>query len=527
MKNITRNIFTIGFIILAFSCTDLDVDEKDSIVIPDTDEGFGGVNPGEALGAAYIDIRNTFNTQEALYALSEVSTDEMLVPTRGTDWGDNGVWRVLHEHTWDPTHRDVLSAWNRLNSNVFRLNQLLAPQSQASTQQAAEAKFLRAFSMFHVMDLYGQVPFREADEGVEVDPRVMTASEAFDFIINDLNEALADLPSTSPGAGTIKASKAAANFLLAKLYLNKHIYKGTGNPEAADMTMVIQAVDAIKNDGFDLQEGFFDLFKNDPDNETIWYTDAGVDTRMWNGLHYHQVVPDNDGGGWNGFSTLAEFYNLFEGDPETNVAGSGQEERRGFVPDIASDNIDDTNYGIGYGFLVGQQYGVAKDNNNKIIVPLQPIALNDRPGNPLVFTKDFPALVGNNERTGIRVLKYHPANGAFATGMIIFRYADAHLMKAEAILRGGSSGEDATALVNELRTLRKASTLSSVDLETLLDERGRELYNEGWRRNDMIRFGAYTGQWEFKENTEEFRVLYPIPATALVSNPNLEQNPGY
>ncbi|UGU14766.1 RagB/SusD family nutrient uptake outer membrane protein [Sinomicrobium kalidii] len=505
MKNITKHIFTFGFIILAFSCTDLDVEEKDSIVIPDTDEGFGGVNPSETLESAYTDIRNTFNTQEALYALSEVSTDEMLVPTRGTDWGDNGVWRVLHEHTWDPTHRDVLSTWNRLNSNIFRINQLLAPQSQPSTQQVAEGKFLRAFSMFHVMDLYGQVPFREADEGVEVDPRVMTSGEAFDFIINDLNEALPDLPARSPGAETIKASKAAANFLLAKLYLNKHIYKGTESPDAADMTMVIQAVDAIKNDGFDLQEGFFDIFKNDPDNETIWHTDASVETRMWNGLHYHQIVSDNASGGWNGFATLAEFYALFEGPGDTNEEGAGQEERRGYVPA----------QGIGYGFLVGQQY-------DSLGAPL-----NDRAGNPLVFTKDFPALVGNNERTGIRVLKYHPDNGAYTTGMIIFRYADAHLMKAEAILRGGSSGEDATALVNELRTLRGASALSSVDLETLLDERGREMYNEGWRRNDMIRFGAYTGQWEFKENTEDFRVLYPIPATALVSNPNLVQNPGY
>src|SRR5690606_33554436 len=113
------------------------------------------------------------------------------------------------------------------------------------------------------------------------------------------------------------------------------------------------------------------------------------------------------------------------------------------------------------------------------------------------------------------------------TGMIIFRYSDAHLMKAEAILRGGSSGEDATALINELRAIRGASAFSSVDLPELLDERARELYTEGWRRNDMIRFGVFTDTWEFKENTEEFRVLYPIPATALVSNPNLVQNTGY
>lgn len=505
MKNTTRNIFFLSCLALTFSCTDLEVDEKDSIVIPDTDEGFGGVNPDQTLNSAYVDIRNTFNTQEALYALSEVSTDEVLVPTRGTDWGDNGVWRLLHEHTWDPTHRDILNTWNRLNSNIYRINQLLAPQSQASSQQVAEGKFLRAFSMFHVMDLYGQVPFREADEGVDVDPRVFTASEAFDFILNDLNEALPDLPSQGPGAGTLKASKAAVHFLLAKLFLNKHIYKGNESPDQADMNKVIEEVDAITEEGFELQEGFFDIFKNDPDSETIWYTDASVATRMWPGLHYHQVVPDYTSGGWNGFATLAGLFDLFEGPSDTNAEGSGQEERRGFVPE----------QGIGYGFLVGQQYDTLGN------------ALNDRAGNPLIFTRDFPALVGNNERTGIRILKYHPSNGGEATGMIIFRYADAYLMKAEAILRGGASGDDATAMVNALRAIRHTSERSSVDLPELLDERARELYTEGWRRNDMIRFGVYNDTWEFKENTEAYRVLYPIPATALVSNPNLVQNTGY
>ncbi|RAV27904.1 RagB/SusD family nutrient uptake outer membrane protein [Sinomicrobium soli] len=507
MRYFTRHIRIafIGVLLLSTACTDLEVEEHDSIVIPETDEGFGGVDPGKTLESAYNDIRDTYSTQEGLYALSEASTDEVIVPTRGTDWGDNGVWRVLHAHTWDPTHRDILNTWNRLNSNVFRINQLLAPQSEASAQQIAEGRFLRAYSMFHIMDLYGQVPFRDADEGVDIDPRVLTANEAFDFIMEDLEAALPELPAIGPGNGTIQASKAAARFLLAKLYLNKYRYQGSDAPDPADMTKVIEMVDAIAQDGFGLQEGFFDIFKNDADNETIWYTDASVGTRMWPGLHYHQVVPDKTSGGWNGFATLKSIYELFEGPDDTNAEGAGQEERRGFVPD----------QGIGYGFLVGQQY--AADGT----------PLKDRAGNPLVFTKDFPALVGNNERTGIRILKYHPDNGAEATGMIVFRYADAYLMKAEAILRGGASGDDPTTMVNALRTLRKATPLSTIDLPELLDERARELYTEGWRRNDMIRFGVFTEAWEFKEVSDDYRELFPIPATALVSNPNLTQNTGY
>mgnify|MGYP005857368303 FL=1 len=275
------------------------------------------------------------------------------------------------------------------------------------------------------------------------------------------------------------------------------------------MNKVIENVDAIAADGFALQEGYFDLFTETVDSETIYFTTSSTGNRIWNTLHYKQNAPGNDGGGWNGFTTLSEFYDLFEGDPNTNVPGSGQEERRGFVPP------DGSHFGIGYGFLVGQQY----DETGT--------AMTDRTGNPLVFTKELPGLLGNNEVTGIRLIKYHPENGSFANHEVVFRYADAHLMKAEAILRGGTSGDTPLQLVNQLRTLRDASPLASVTEQSLLDERGRELYGESWRRNDQIRFGKFSEEWEYKTNTDAFRVLYPIPSTALISNPNLIQNPGY
>jgi len=294
------------------------------------------------------------------------------------------------------------------------------------------------------------------------------------------------------------------------------------------MNQVINHVDAIAEDGFALQSGFFEIFEPDvdvSDTEIIFRTNYGADTRMWSTLHYNQGTPGQPPGGWNGFSTLAEFYDLFEGDPQVNVPGSGQEERRGFVPisgstaeagdlDEDEDGMEDGSY-IGYGFLINQQY--ALDGSE----------LNDRTGNPLVYTKELPGLVGNNERTGIRLLKYHPSDGAYPGNLIVFRYADAHLMKAEAIHRGGTADESALGLVNELRELRQATPLESLTDQDLLEERGRELYMEFTRRQDQIRFGTYTDTWEFKDNTEAFRVLFPIPSTALTSNPNLEQNEGY
>ncbi len=513
-KQVKIGALTLMSVLFMISCTDLEIDATDSIISSGGTSGFSGV---EDVDGAITNLYNAFNgqfgDQSNYFALNEVTTDELLVPTRGTDWGDNGVWRTLHAHTWTPAHGHVLTVWNQFNQNVFLASEVIDSRSNASPTQLADAKFIRAISMYTIMDFYGQVPFREPDEGPDINPKVLSRTEAFDFVLQDLNDAIANLPSTGPSAETNRASKASANFLKARLLLNAHIYKGTGSADSGDMAGVISAVDAIAADGFALQAGYFDLFKEDVDNETIWFVPTGVGNRIWNTLHYNQNAPGNTGGGWNGFTTLAEFYDLFEGDPNSNNVGDGQEERRGWVPDAT--NSDATNLGIGYGFLIGQQYDV--DGS----------PLNDRPGNPLVFTKDLPGLVGNNERTGIRVIKYHPVNGSFTSHEVIFRYADAHLMKAEAMLR---SGGDATTLVNELRTLRGASALGSVSESDLLAERGRELYDEFVRRNDLIRFGQFTKDWQFKDPGsvgDDTKNLFPIPSNALLSNPNLVQNPGY
>lgn len=498
---------------VSFGCTDLEIEPTDSNFENLTGE-FTGVDPAASLDGLYNDLRGQIGDQANMYALAEVSSDELLVATRGTDWGDNGVWRNLHDHNWDPVHAHVLNTWNNLNQNVFRASLIIDSRSGGSREQVAEAKFLRALSTYWIVDFYGQAPFRTPDEGPDVNPSVKTRAEAVEFAIQDLTDALADLPTSGPSASLNRATKAAARMLLAKIYLNKHIFTGTATADVSDMNKVIEMVDAIKSDGFALQTGYFDIFKEDLDTETIFFTTSEVGNRIWNTLHYNQNAPGNDGGGWNGFTTLSEFYDLFEGDANENYVGSGQEERRGWVPDATNAN-DTDNHGIGYGFLVGQQY----DETGT--------AMTDRTGKPLIFTKELPGLLGNDERTGIRLIKYHPGNGSFTGHSIVFRYADAHLMKAEAIMRGGTSGDDALTMVNNLRTIRMANPLASVSEQDMLDERGRELYAEFWRRNDQIRFGKFSEPWQYKTNTDTFRTIYPIPSSALISNPNLVQNPGY
>jgi hypothetical protein len=228
------------------------------------------------------------------------------------------------------------------------------------------------------------------------------------------------------------------------------------------------------------------------------------------GNHYAQAPS-----GWNGFTTLADFYNSFaDGDTRKGVAIPG-------YTDVVGPNS---------GFLVGQIRG---PKDGKIGNPL--VDLKDRSGNPLVFTPDV-SLFFSTETKGIRTNKY-PLDPATINGggwgskneYVFFRFSDVRLMKAEAILRSGTdAAETPLAIVNGIRAKRNATQLASIDLPVLLAERGRELYLEGWRRNDMIRFGVFNAPvGERPTPSDGTRCVYPIPNISLSSNPNLHQNVGY
>lgn len=516
-----KNFKFYGLLALALvfvaSCTDLEIDESDSIISTDAGGGFNGV---EDVTAAIDNLYNGMNRlgdQANFYALQEVATDEQLVPTRGTDWGDNGIWRTLHAHTWGPGHQYILNTWNNWNQTIFLASEVIDSRSNPTAEEEAQARFVRAFATWVIMDMFGQAPFREVDAAPQDVPTVRSRAEAYADVIADIDFAIANLPSVAGGdvANQNRGTVAAAQFLKARVLLNSGVYLGTGTADSAALNEVVSLVDAIEADGYALQAGYFEIFEESADSETIFWLPTSVGNRIWNGAHYNTVAPDNTGGGWNGFSTLAEFYDMFEGPATDNSLGAGQEERRGWVPDAT--NADETNLGFAYGFFIGQAYDA---NANP---------LSTRPGPPLVFTRDFPGLIGNGEATGIRVIKYHPVNGSFTNHELIFRFADAHLMRAEAYLRGAGGG-DATSEVNELRVLRGATPLGAVTDSELLDERGRELYVEAIRRTDMVRFGQFTRAWEFKEPASVGDVnknLYPIPTNALLSNPNLVQNEGY
>lgn len=478
-------------------------------------------------GAASANLASVYDATNALmgqgnwYALQEHSTDELLGPTRGTDWDDFGTWRKIHLHAVDGAHNQLFDTWNGINGGLFKAT-LVAEKGPAADQPAA--KFLRAFLATQVMDIFGQVPYRAATDGPDVIPAVKTRSEAFDWIMTDLDAAIAALPSNAAITDSRKATKQAAQFLRARLMLNKAVYKAdpktptTFTFAAADMNATIAMVDAITaSTRFALSTNYWDNFvwDNHTKSKELIYTRGGdgatqlggtINVNWYTGMgsHYNQTFS-----GWNGFTTTADFYNSFpEVDKRRQSDVAGYTELTGFNA----------------GFLAGQQYKYDKGVKVKV---------KDRSGSDLVFTPDV-SLFFSTESKGIRTMKYpmefKDGNFNGKNDYVFFRYADALLMKAEAIVRGGTAtgGETALSIVNSLRARSGAPALTAVTLSDILAERGRELYLEAVRRPDLIRFGKYNDPVnERAAKSDASRVVYPIPNQAVSSNPNLKQNFGY
>ncbi len=497
-------------LVSVFGCTDLEETLREDLSGEAANDLLqSNADVSSLLKAVYDGLQLPYQDQARLFAAQQHTSDETIGPTRGPDWDDNGVWRSLHNHTWDADHAFLGDTFNDLLKIVFNSTNVLSFNPNA--QQAAEARFLRAFAMFSVLDGWGQVPFRDPGENLLEAPRVLTGAEAVDFIIAELDDIFADLPD---GPASV-ANKDAARVLKMKAFLNKGTFANRERPEfpAADMTQVEDLADEIINSGrYTLATNYFDNFapSNGQNSTELIFVDENiasvpggegnsVRSRWFCTMHYNM-----NPSGWNGFATIGDFYDRFdETDPRRGGDYTGQ-------TDVS---------GIKVGFLLGQQ--VDQDGN----------ALEDRKGNPLAFTKEvmLSETENNLEITGIRVIKYpidYNNGDNVDNDAVLYRYADVLLMKAEALLRGGNEG-DARTIVNELRAARGMGDLGSLTLDNLLDERGFELYWENHRRQDLIRFGKFLEPWQQKPATGVERLLFPIPNTALAVNPNLVQNPGY
>lgn len=502
--NIIKSILLTSTIVLGVSCTNLDEEVLDGVVISNT--GGGTVNSASLLTSAYEGLRG-FQTQGQMFALDEMAGDALVGPTRGGDWDDNATWRQIHVHTWAPDHNEVKNAWNALLSQVYNCNLVI---ENGSGSEVTQARFLRAFYYYNVIDLFGQVPYREAGSALTDDPKVWSRTEATEFVISELEAIVGSLPARTAGDAST-ANTDAAHFLLAKLYLNKGVFEaadaaGPYTFAAADMTKVVTHVNAINSS---LSTDYWDNFKpaNNTSPEILFSSKnirggagGGIQYQWRMGMHYNQT-PD----GWNGFAIVAEYYNNYNPNDRRIKNADAQ---------IISD------FGNNVGMQIGQMYK-----------PGGTVALKDRNGNPLFYTSAVTLITSGAtlETAGIRMQKYIPDAANLGTpdnDFVFMRYSDALMMKAEAIARGGAGTNDVAKLTALVSRSGQVGTFPTT-LDGIYKERGKELWLEGWRRNDMVRFGTFLAARALKPYVSDKRyVLYPIPADALF-NANLAQNPGY
>jgi hypothetical protein len=556
-----RNLKIVGSLLTVtiLSCTKLHEGLRSTLTSDQTSSALGSAGTQLLLQAAYNDLGTPFcGDQGEVFSLEENSSDISLVPTRGGDWDDNGTWRIVHNHTFSAGDGNMLNAFNNLNKLNFDATNVLAFSPTAS--QAAQARFLRALSLYTLLDLWGQYPVRNPGDNLLNAPTVKSGADAAQFIIDELTAVLPDLPAGG-NANMSVANADAAKTLLMKCYLNRGAFANRANPtfDDADMQQVVTLGNSIIGGPYSYMSEYFDNFSVTNSNSTegifavpnhtgVSAGNSGINTRWFMTLHYNQYTPNNPNAGWNGFSTVADFYNSFGVNAPLpkgaanwatigaiNNADTAVDQRLGGrfyrgVTDISGQRP---------GLMIGQQY-----NENKV-------ALKDRKGNPLAFDPNIAANMietgSNLEVTGIRVEKYPPdlSNGSASYSgpsgnwFMIFRYPDVVLMVAEAETRLAHTNDltaAALTLVNGLRTARDAAPVAAMTLvntgnlndpATLLAERGRELYWESQRRTDLIRFNMFLKPWAYKPTDDPKYLVYPIPSQALAANPNLSQNPGY
>ncbi|HXI19658.1 MAG TPA: RagB/SusD family nutrient uptake outer membrane protein [Gemmatimonadales bacterium] len=428
----------------------------------------------------------------------ELPTDEALIA-----WGDADL-PTMNFQTWGSVNQFISGLYARVYYQISLANDFLRFVPATYTQYRAEARFLRALSYWHVLDLWGAAPIVTAV--TPTPPQPNTRQEVYDFVVSELQTIRADLPAAGPGTYGL-ATQEADDMLLATVYLNAEVY--TGTPE---YTLAMTTAAAVINSGkFSLDPVFHNIFTADNNRspEIIFpVVQDALHSQSYGGVNFiihaecggsgSTEIPCtpiglSSGGGWWGLRLRQEVSeSLF-----ANSVGDGRMAdifTSGRVPTVS--NVSDYNAG-GFGLL-------KFSNLTSTGAPAQ--------GTDFVDT-DFP----------------------------MFRLAGAYLIYAEAAVRTGTNLGQALTYVNDLRERAYGSasgdiTAPQLTLDFILKERGRELLWEAHRRTDLIRFGKFSGNayvWTWKNDdpagaaTPPYTVLYPVPSTALAANPFLQQNPGY
>jgi starch-binding outer membrane protein, SusD/RagB family len=533
----TKNILIIGgmllILVIFFPSCNLNGDVKDELTSKVLQSD---TNLLPNVVAAPLGLLRNLWWRQRVWGFQETTSDECFFPTRGTDWYDGGVWVADYTLTWTPMHRDVVGNWNDLSVALASANTALlnigvkkANELPVFTNDRAQATFLRSFYEYNMYDLYRTYPSRDPfNSDFAKAPEIYTGVPAFNRLVGIVKANLPDMVKRE-FALYGEPNQDAGLMLLAKLYLNKGVYTGVPGYDSC----LIYLNQIIATGHYALANNYFNMFSvnNDQnykkaDDEAIFVAVFNDDQNYGNDdnvqwvkttFHYNQNLGSTFSN-WNG-SCAPQGYLM-----NTWIAGT----------DTSTDTRwKDTTFkaamGVNLGFNYGQQYD-----------PKTHVALKDRNGNPLNFSFDCP-LSGAKEYQGVRVLKFPPRIVPVNTArcpndFLIWRYADALLMKAECLVRTQNDAgvAEALSIVNEIRTKRNApvitATASADMLNKIYIERGLELYWEGHRRQDMIRFGTFLQPKDSKPDVSPATaILLPIPASAITGTPGgiLHQNPGY
>jgi hypothetical protein len=469
----------------------------------------------EGEGSTDIENLDPGNAQllRSWWNLQEVSTDECKVA-----WANDTWVPEINNMTWsNAKNESIEGVYQRCMFIVALVNEYLkqvdnAPADVNPAQLRAEARFCRALAYSVLMDQYARPPFI-TENNYSVAPEPLSRGELFDWIVTELAEMENDLPAARQGVYG-RADQGVVNALLARLYLNAEVYAGK-----AMYTECITACNRVISSGYAPTADYSNLFKADNNivakDEIIFpICYDGAATKTWGGMTFlicasrggSEWVLETDGlsAGWDGTRSTQNLVNKFAFADNNNKTDANILDKRGIFYS-AGRSIEITTTPLGT--FTSEGWAVYKFKNVK-----SDGSLGTDPQFP---DTDFP----------------------------LFRLADVYLMYAEAVLRGGTGGDKNTALgyVNLLRRRGygdDSGAISSNQLTTdfILDERSRELYWEGTRRTDLIRYGLYTSgsyRWPFKGGVvdgvavDATRNIFPIPVTDLSVNGNLEQNPGY
>lgn len=485
----------------------------------------------------YVDSQGLQGTGRGIYDLNTFTTDEAIMPTRGGDWYDGGFWQGLYLHRWGVNNEAIYATWEYLyrtvilcNGSLERIQDFAEKHPEENVADCvAEVRALRAMFYYYIMDLFGSVPLIEKSDLAVEDIVQEKRSKVFNFIVKELTESsslLSKERSNQPGVYYGRMTQPVVWFLLAKLALNAEVYTDDdwtdgSRPDGKSIFFEVEGqrlnawqtvnyyCEKITAAGYTLEKDYkanFAVF-NESSEENIFvipmsktlYTNQFI--YLFRSRHYNHAKAYGLSGE-NGSSATKEVLETFGYDTPQVDARFDYCYFAGPVKDLEGNQIllDD-----GVTPLVYEPWNVALDVSGK---PYEKTA-------------------------GARMKKYEVDKTGLKDGklldndIVLFRYADVLLMQSEAKVR---NGEDGDAELNLVRS-RVGMAPRAATLENLLDERMMELAWEGWRRQDMIRFGVFTRSYSCRPQLpgEEngYTTVFPIPEKVIDMNPQLHQHKGY